>query len=77
MSTDPAPTTAPGADAGRGLGFDRHDDVRQPERLQPAEETHRLDRRRAVGRGTVYGRGARRRPGRPVGLSAERWNWLV
>jgi pimeloyl-ACP methyl ester carboxylesterase len=40
MSTDPAPTTATGADADSGLGFDRHDDVRQPERLQPPQRRH-------------------------------------
>ena len=40
MSTDPAPTPATGADGDRDLGFDRHHDVRQPERLQPPKRGH-------------------------------------
>jgi pimeloyl-ACP methyl ester carboxylesterase len=40
MSTEPGPMTATGADADRSLGFDRHHDVRQPERLQPPERGH-------------------------------------
>jgi pimeloyl-ACP methyl ester carboxylesterase len=40
MSTDPAPTTATGADPDRSLGLDRHHNVRQPKGLQPPKRSH-------------------------------------
>jgi hypothetical protein len=67
MSTDPAPTTATGADADRSLGLDRHYDVRQPERVQPPQRRHIgsiVVGSLAVGLLTAVA--LRRRPVRPV-----------